>query len=172
MSKPKAVIIDLDGTLCDLAHRLHYVEKSPKDWDSFFNEAYKDTPFEWCQDLISGLMSIGYAIIFITGRAERKISLEWLCRHTQIPRQQIDERLYTREKGDFRKDHEVKAELYRNHIEPHFRVVFAVDDKKSIVDLWRSLGIPALLCSDWEEKKPANTHETLEMMKEHQKKSV
>jgi predicted secreted acid phosphatase len=172
MDKPKAIIIDLDGTLCNLDHRKHHVEKSPKDWDSFFNEAYKDTPYEWCQDLIHGFRSIGYAIIFLTGRAERDISIEWLCRHTAIPRDKVEKSLYTRRAGDFRKDHEVKFELYCDFIEPHYRVVLAVDDKKSIADLWRSLGIPTLLCSDWEEKKPVNTQETLDMMMQHQKKTL
>lgn len=169
MSKPKAVIIDLDGTFCDVTHRVHHVEKVPQDWDAFFNEAYRDPPVEWCQDLVRAMQAIGYINLFVTGRAEREISAEWICRHAQMTRRSVDEVLFTRDKGDFRKDHEIKEEIYRKLIEPHYRVVFAVDDKRSIVDLWRRLGVPALHCSDWDEKSAHNPQEVLDQMKKHQK---
>jgi len=32
----KTVIFDLDGTLCDITHRLHFIEGDNKDWDGFY----------------------------------------------------------------------------------------------------------------------------------------
>ncbi len=30
--KEKAIIVDLDGTLCNIDHRLKYVQKEDKEW--------------------------------------------------------------------------------------------------------------------------------------------
>ena len=61
MNKPKAIIADLDGTLCDHRHRLHFVEPSENisgiswDWD-FFTEPptqnffWRETEKEWQPD--------------------------------------------------------------------------------------------------------------------------
>jgi phosphoglycolate phosphatase-like HAD superfamily hydrolase len=40
----KTVIFDLDGTLADLTHRLHYVKNGNRNWDKFFEECDKDLP--------------------------------------------------------------------------------------------------------------------------------
>lgn len=33
----KYVIVDIDGTVADLSHRIHFIEGEKKDWDSFYN---------------------------------------------------------------------------------------------------------------------------------------
>jgi hypothetical protein len=30
------ILVDIDGTLADCTHRLHHIQKQPKDWDAFF----------------------------------------------------------------------------------------------------------------------------------------
>lgn len=42
--KQKAIIVDLDGTLCNAEHRKHYVEAKKKDWKSFYNGIAQDKP--------------------------------------------------------------------------------------------------------------------------------
>jgi hypothetical protein len=37
------VICDLDGTFCDIRHRLHFVKDGNKDWKSFFDNIENDT---------------------------------------------------------------------------------------------------------------------------------
>lgn len=39
-------VFDIDGTLADLTHRLHHIQKQPKDWDAFFDAcaAYVSLP--------------------------------------------------------------------------------------------------------------------------------
>lgn len=44
-SRPIAVL-DLDGVLADVRHRLRFVEKTPKDWDAFFAAISADPPLE------------------------------------------------------------------------------------------------------------------------------
>jgi phosphoglycolate phosphatase-like HAD superfamily hydrolase len=40
----KTVIFDLDGTLCDISHRLHFIENGNKDWDGFYAACPDDVP--------------------------------------------------------------------------------------------------------------------------------
>ena len=41
--RPLAVF-DIDGVLADVRHRLHHVDRRPKDWDAFFAAAVDDPP--------------------------------------------------------------------------------------------------------------------------------
>ena len=50
------IIFDLDGTLADAAPRLHYIQNTPKDWDSFFAESDKDTPIAPIIDTFTALV--------------------------------------------------------------------------------------------------------------------
>ena len=45
--------------------------------------------------------------------------------------------------GDRRKDLIVKKELYMNHIHNNYDVICVFEDRQSVVDMWRELG---LLC--------------------------
>ena len=39
-------VIDIDGVLADVRHRLHLVHDRPKDWVAFFAAAPDDPPLE------------------------------------------------------------------------------------------------------------------------------
>lgn len=41
--RPLAVF-DIDNTLADTAHRQHWLERRPRDWDGFFGAAPADPP--------------------------------------------------------------------------------------------------------------------------------
>ena len=51
------------------------------------------------------------------------------------------DRLLLRRTGDQRADNIVKAEIYDNHIAPHYEVIGVVDDRRSVVEMWRSRGL-------------------------------
>lgn len=51
------------------------------------------------------------------------------------------DRLLLRHTGDQRADNIVKAEIYDAHIEPHFTVIGVVDDRRNVVEMWRSRGL-------------------------------
>ena len=38
------IIVDVDGTVADLTHRLHYVTNGNKNWKRFFRDVYMDSP--------------------------------------------------------------------------------------------------------------------------------
>lgn len=145
MSKHKAVIVDLDGTLCDVEHRVHHVKSKPKNWDAFNQALDQDQPYFWCIELIAAMKSYGYKIYFVTGRGEnyRKMTVDWLIQYNVF----YDE-LHMRKNQDFREDSEVKEEIYINEIEKIAQVLFVVDDRKSVVERWRKLGLTCLQCAE------------------------
>jgi hypothetical protein len=83
----------------------------------------------------------------VTGRNEftRKITQEWLQKHDQYY-----DLLLMRKDRDYRQDAVIKEEIYRLHIESKFDVIFCVDDRKQVVDMWRKLGLVCLQCDEGE----------------------
>jgi predicted secreted acid phosphatase len=140
----KAIIVDLDGTLCDVEHRVHHVRSKPKNWKAFNESMDQDKPYFWCLELISAMKARGYKIFFVTGRDDdyRTMTADWLKRHHV----EYDE-LYMRKARDYREDSEVKEEIYLQFIEKKAQVLFVVDDRKSVVERWRKLGLTCLQCA-------------------------
>jgi len=140
----KAIIVDLDGTLCDVEHRVHHVRMKPKNWQAFNESMNLDKPYFWCIELIAAMRSRGYKIFFVTGRDEdyRNMTESWLKIHNVI----YDE-LYMRKSKDYREDSDIKEEIYLNHIEKKTQVLFVVDDRKSVVERWRKHGLVCLQCA-------------------------
>ena len=140
------IICDLDGTLCDIEHRRAHVETTPKSWDSFFYGIEDDSVNEAVMAVLD--MWTGNSddtitmkeVIFCTGRPEkyRAATEGWLDEHWGIP---ISGRqLYMRKDGDYRPDDIVKEEILNNHIEKA-HVLFVLDDRQQVVDMWRRNGL-------------------------------
>ncbi|MET7282632.1 HAD family acid phosphatase [Kribbella sp. NPDC005582] len=76
--RPYAVL-DIDATLSDTSRRIHYLERKPKDWDSFFAEAKDDAVLD--EGLaVAGTLAADHEIVYLTGRPERlrRDTLKWL----------------------------------------------------------------------------------------------
>ena len=43
--------------------------------------------------------------------------------------------------------HYIKKEIYRHLIKPYYDVLFAIDDRQQVVDLWRDEGLVCLQCA-------------------------
>lgn len=159
MNKISAIIVDIDGTLANAGHRLHHIRKSPKDWPAFFAEAKNDEPFKWCQEVIQKFAAT-HQVIFLTGRGEeeRENTLSWLYEHAGLYENSntglalYDRFLLMRPAGCRDHDYDVKRRIYRETIEPHYDVLMVLEDRGSVVKMWRELGLICLQCSDWEEK--------------------
>lgn len=150
--KRKGIIVDLDGTLCNNEHRRHHVEKEKKDWDAFYAGIDNDERNEWCAKLVVAMDLMGYGTLFVTGRPEkyRDVTAEWLLR-IGFPfglDNMEHSRLLMRADGDFRQDSIVKTEIYKTKIEPHYGILFCIDDRKQVVDTWRALGLTCLQCAE------------------------
>lgn len=138
------VIMDLDGTLCDTAHRKHHVEGKKKNFKAFHDAHVDDKPNDWCKALAQSLC-FRYFLILVTGRPEeyRESTKKWL-KANGIPYAD----LYMRKMGDYRADYIIKEEILDAHILPHYKVRFAIDDRQQVVDMWRRRGIVCLQCAD------------------------
>lgn len=142
--KKKAIIVDLDGTLADIAHRRKFVEGKKKDWKNFNKNVIKDDLNHWCAEIIRRMIS-DHHVLLVSGRTDelKAETLEWLKKH-EVP---FTDLLMRKEK-DFRDDTIVKREIYENSIRPHYEVLFVIDDRAKVVRMWRDQGLVCLHC-DW-----------------------
>jgi hypothetical protein len=141
--KIKGIIVDLDGTLCNSDHRKHFVDAG--NWKSFYENLIHDEPHEWCLEIIK---AVKWDFIFVSGRPEkyRNLTEQWFENKTDINIGFYD--LFMRKDGDFRKDSIIKEEIYRGYIEPKYEIMFCIDDRKQVVDMWRSIGLTCLQCAE------------------------
>lgn len=154
--KPSAVVCDLDGTLCDVAHRRHFVrrpEGEKKDWQGFFAGMVDDSVNEWCSELLH-MMSKKHIIVYCSGRPDswRPHTVEWLNKHDLFSFENggpnYDFHLYMRPRSDSRQDNIVKEIILDFEILTRFTPYFMVDDRKQVVDMWRSRGYVCLQCDE------------------------
>jgi len=146
--KPLAIICDLDGTLCNLDHRLHYVKKEgKKDWMSFFEQLINDQANMWCLEMLTALKS--NIILFCSGRPSnyRNLTLSWL--YDYLPHDMRFD-LFMRYEGDYRQDNIAKEILLDFEILTNYTPYFIIDDRKQVVDMWRKRGFTCLQCTDGE----------------------
>ncbi len=135
-------VFDIDGTLADCSHRLHFIEQKPKDWTSFFAAVRGDAPIPHMVLLCSSLMGAENRIAFVSGRSDecRSETLAWLNRN--IGYDAGDCPLYMRKAGDYRADDIVKMELLARLRSDGHEPIMVFDDRKRVVDAWRSAGVP------------------------------
>ena len=135
----KCVLFDLDGTLCDVAHRRRYVQVEPKNWDAFNAACVLDKPLAhvvWVHNLI---LNFGYKVIYCSGRSDDFMpqTREWL---TLLGVTTPDLRM--RKAKDRRSDDIVKKEILDQIREDGYEPICAFDDRNQVVDMWRANGIP------------------------------
>lgn len=133
----EAVIIDMDGTLCDVAGVRHYVEGPRKDFTSFHNASLFCPPVPHVRAMARSYQRAGLAILVVTARDERfeRVTRDWLHKH-RVPYAA----LYMRPWGDQRRDHEVKREILAR-ITDAYRPTLAIDDREDILAVWAEAGI-------------------------------
>jgi phosphoglycolate phosphatase-like HAD superfamily hydrolase len=69
-SNRQVAVLDIDGVLADVRHRLVHVNRRPKDWDAFFAAAPSDPLLP--EGLAVALeLSDEHDVVYLTGRPER-----------------------------------------------------------------------------------------------------
>jgi len=134
----RIILCDLDGTLCNCEHRLNFAEQ--KNWDAFNERCTNDTVNYDIANIISNLRSEETHIYLVSGRDTRykTHTVEWL-RLNDI----YYDRLIMRESSDHRPDHVVKESFLDSLIDKK-KVWFVLDDRKSVVEMWRKNGLRCL----------------------------
>lgn len=135
-------LMDIDGTVADIRHRLHFIKDKPKNWDAFFKACKDDTPFKHMKTIVGALWSVG-RVLYVSGRPERcrNDTQEWLKKHgfnTSL----FPAGLYMRADGDYRDDSIVKYELLQKIKADGYHPIMAFDDRNCVVKMWRENGIP------------------------------
>ena len=135
------VVCDIDGTIANIDHRLHHVQKEPKDWKSFFSEMDKDTVREDVKAQIKQCEEDGYDIIFVSARSEdyRETTEKWLMDNVGY------NFVLMRKGGDKRPDTIVKQEIYDKYLK-HHNVVRVYDDRPSVIRMWEENGLQVIDC--------------------------
>lgn len=143
--RPRLVVSDLDGTLADIDHRLHWIHRDDPDWTAFFLACGDDRPIRNTITVLRTLHASGYEVVIASGRGEvaRQETIAWLARH-EVPY----DRLILRRVGDDRHDDEVKTEMVRVHgLDPADTLV-VLEDRASVVQVWRRLGFHVFQVAD------------------------
>jgi hypothetical protein len=146
--RPVAVI-DIDGVVADVRHRVRHLQARPRDWDAFFSTAADDPP------LAAGLARVAelaadHEVVWLTGRPEwlRDTTLAWLREHG-LPAG----RLIMRRGHDRRPAKVVKrAELRR--LAAGRTVTVVIDDDPDVVATLAADGWP-IERADWLDYAPA-----------------
>lgn len=142
-----AIIVDLDNTLCDTNYKIGLLEERPKKFKEFYALIPNDPINDWCLEIIERFAH-SHKIIYVTGREGTKQIMEdtlaWLEAHDILDGTEI----YFRKEKDYRHDIVVKKEIYDAYIKDLYKVSFVLEDRKKVVDMWRSIGLTCLQCCE------------------------
>ena len=138
------VIVDIDGTLAMVGDRIKYLQQDKKDWDKFYEACYEDEPINEMVDLVQRLKYAKYKILYVTGRREsvRGKTLDWFKDKTNINVDSSD--LLMRKDNDYRHDTVIKPELLKEKGVNFKQIAFVLEDRNSMVKMWRELGVKCL----------------------------
>ena len=136
---PDCIICDVDGTVANNVSRGFF------EWDKVGEDEPK-------QEIINILQEYSYVdkdkipkIIIVTGRdgSCEGITKDWLDKYG-VPYNEF----YIRPEGNNEKDAIIKQRIYNEHIKDKYNVLFVLDDRNQVVDMWRSLGLTCLQVQD------------------------
>lgn len=140
------VVCDIDGTIADIKHRLHYVKGEKKDWKGFFGEMDKDTVRTDVFEILEKHRANGADVIFVTARPEdyKEVTVEWLLKNKLL---RDDTLMFMRRSGDTRDDTIVKKQIYDKYL-ANMNIIQVIDDRPKVIRMWMQEGLPVLDVGD------------------------
>src|SRR5688500_19612020 len=137
----KWIVVDLDGTLCDCAHRVHLAQA--KQWDEFHKGIYEDKVREDVAVFLDVIPNdISLRVLLCTGRNEqyRIPTLNWLQDNNLWG---FDD-LVMRPKDNHESDDLLKVrmvdEFFGGRAKALEQVAFVLDDRDRVVQSFRDAG--------------------------------
>ena len=124
------LLCDLDGTIALMNGR------SPYDASNCDMDILNVPVYEVIKDR---------EVIFVSGREDKykEPTLRFFEKHNI---KYLD--LFMRKSGDNRKDSVIKEEIYNEFIKDKYNVLFVLDDRNQVVELWRRLGLTCFQVAD------------------------
>jgi hypothetical protein len=144
-------IWDIDGTIANCDHRLHWIKDKPKNWKAFHAALHRDTVIEPTASILKLLWnSSSYRVIFCTARGEecRESTVEWIAENLHFNEDDVNEVLFMRPANDFRPDYEVKRELLDQIRARGFNPTLVFEDRTNVVAMWREAGLTCYQVAD------------------------
>lgn len=144
--RKRAIMVDLDNTLAEGIGGPN--GRGPFEWD----KVGQDKPVRPVLEVIRGWVDYYEgSIVFMSGRDEvcRPQTAEWLKGLGFDVEKHADEGqfvLFMRPQGDSRPDTVVKKELFEKYVEPNWHISFVLDDRKSVVQQYREMGLYVFNC--------------------------
>tara|TARA_A100001011_G_C13979679_1_gene702759 strand:+ start:259 stop:720 length:462 start_codon:yes stop_codon:yes gene_type:complete len=144
------IIFDIDGTLMNLEHRVHFVNGLKYDQKNFEAGIKDDIPIPEMVALFDILAKHeGNRIIFCTGRREKtreatRLQIDKLTQNILSWDPKLKFPIYMRADEDRRSDPEVKSDLYDQMLADGFKPILVFEDRASVVKMWRKLGVRCL----------------------------
>lgn len=163
--QPKQVVLcDLDGTLCDIGHRVSYVNElcesckgnsrdgkacpdagihQAKDWKSFFYALPDDSLRMEVFEQLKAAHAAGCEIYYLSARPElyREATEAWLKKWASAVPYKA---LIMRGKQDSREDSLVKSEMLQKYFPDKSVVQCVFDDRPRVIRMWRDLGLTVI----------------------------
>ena len=139
---PNVVVFDLDGTICNVNHRRHWVATKPKNWAAWNAGIANDTPNEDIVWMLNRFLDEGNTrIVLCSGRGSehREVTEKWL-KDNKV----YYDALYMRLAKDNRQDSIVKVELLDQIRQWEGEPILWVDDRQQVVDAIRAQGVRVL----------------------------
>lgn len=140
----KTAIIDIDGTISDGRHRLHFVRPGPgekRDNAAFHSRCSEDPVIISVRRVVSALSEL-FQVVLVTGRPDtyRDITQDWLDSNGVI----YDQLHMKRPDQENMPAVEYKLGVLRALQAKGHDVFLAIEDQQNVVDMWRANGVHCL----------------------------
>lgn len=130
-SLPKCIICDIDGTLALSPNRKIFDE-------SLVYTDYLVKPVKLILDGFNQLRGPEDKLFVFSGRTDSSLDVttEWLKNNGVN-----FDFLIMRKTGDYRCDTIVKREMFEEHVKSKYEVLYVVDDRPKVLEMWTQLGL-------------------------------
>lgn len=141
---PKTVIVDIDGTICDIVSALPhlYPRQGFRNEDAFYEAVAHCDPYPHMLGYLKAKWNQGFALVVITSRPEkyRDMTLGWLTRVMPVP----FDGPFMAEDGDCRPPAQIKGQIV-DTLSPTYDFQIACEDNPDVVKAWKARGMRVVL---------------------------
>jgi FMN phosphatase YigB (HAD superfamily) len=137
--EPNIVLFDIDNTLADMDHRLHYFKRDEMDWDEFEDQCIYDQPIMPTILVARAFKAFGKQVWCWSGRTERiRSQTEVWLRNNGVPFEQL--LLRPKAVAVAEPTETTKLKWLTVSPVPQDRVICAYDDDPRVVKVLREQG--------------------------------